>query len=590
MKKLKINCVLLFIAIGFLFSCEEKLDLSDPNELSTGSFWKSLGDTNTGLTAAYQSLLDHDILQLVNEAIKTDEGWPGFGRPLGKTRALPYYELTYTNGSSYVENRWVSMYNTIFKANQVIEALENIKEDQTTEEEITLWTTQMGQARFLRGLMHFYLHSTYNNGSVIIRDFVPQTRDEFNQPLSPANEVQDFFRADLKYAYDNLPAQYEEPSVNLGRVTKGAAAVNLGKSYLFEKDYATAMVYFDDLINNVTADYNYKLVYDFDILFTSEGDFSEESILELSYSKDFREEIRVWSDQAISNRYAQSTVDAFGPLMPAWLVHTFKSDQMDILDDRNYYDDPDNGRTLKPVSLRTSSLVAIVEDDVSLRYGQTTGVSLKTSFNGWGFGAYKKYTNHDLDVTEGDGNPRGSRASGKNVVLDRLANVYLMQAECMIKTGDIDGALEAINTVRKRWGLVLLGPPNSRWSSSSFDNITYTADSLMEHLMYVEKPQEMCIEGYQTRWTDLRRWGVLEANFNRLAGETYYALTVKIKNVEGNEVNKNFASVNDENIDNVDGLKIIDYEYDAKAQNYNPESHDYLPIPLIEITANPNVN
>lgn len=589
MKKLK-HYFLLCIAIGFLFSCEEKLDLSDPNELSTGSFWNNLEDTNTGLAATYQSLLDHDILNLSFEAMRADEGWPGYGRPLGRTSRIPYYELAFSNSSSYVQNRWISLYNTIFKANQVIEALENLEGSFTSEVETEAWTIQMAQARFIRGLMHFYLHSTYNNGSVIIRDFVPQIREEFNTSLSSAEEVQAFFRKDLKYAYDNLPAVYEEPSINLGRVTRGAAAVNLGKSYLYEKDYDTAMMYFNDLINNVTADYNYKLVYDLDILFTSKGDFSDESILELSYANDVREDVSVWSDGALSNRWALLTVDVDGPLMPAWMIHTFKEDQMDPADSRNFYDDPDDGYSMRPVSLRTSSLAFIADDDVSLSYGKTTASYVITSREGWGFGRYKKYTNHDLDVAEGDGNTRGVRASGKNVILDRLANVYLMQAECMIKTGDIDGALEYINAVRHRWALVLLGPPNSRWSSSTFDNKTYTAESLMDHLMYVEKPQEMCLEGYQTRWSDLRRWGKLKENFNRLADQTYYALSVKVKKVDGGEITKWYASISDENTDNVDGLSIIDYEYDTKAQNYNSESHDYLPIPLSEITANPNVN
>ncbi len=586
MKNLKINYILIALVTVFLCSCEEKLDLTNPNELSTGSFWKNLIDTQKGLAASYQALLDHDILQLEAEAMKTDEGWPGWGRPLGVVWRLPYYDLNYSNADSYVEQRWVAMYRAIFRANQVIEGLENIEANYTDEEDIAIWTNQMAEARFIRGLMHFYLHTTYNNGSVIIRDFVPANREEFNTALSPANEVQDFFRKDLEYAYNNLPTSYDKAGT--GRATRGAAAVNLGKSYLFDKDYANAMTYFNDIINNVTADYNYSLVYDLDILFTSKGDFTKESIFELNYTLDHREDISVWWDEAISNRYALLTVNSEGPILPAWLIDTFKKDEMDSLDDRNYYEDPDDGRTLRPVNLRASSFLFLPDDDVSLSYGQTTGAWVATAADGWGFGRYKKYTNYDLNEDEGASNPRGSRASGKNVILDRLANVYLMQAECMIKTGDVTEALELINALRHRWALVLLGPVNPRWSSSTFDNITYTEESLMEHLMFKEKPLEMCLEGFQTRWTDLRRWGVIKSNFDRLASETYYVSTISIKNVNGDDVNQ--ITVGSEVDPTATGLKIIDYEYDQKAQNYNPASHDYVPLPLAEVVANPSIS
>ncbi len=586
MKNLKINCILLALAMGFLFSCEEQLDLTNPNELSSGSFWKNLSDTQKGLASTYQALLHHDILQLENEAMRADEGWPGFGRPLGSVIRLPFYDLNYTNSSSFAQNRWLAIYKAIFRANQVIEALEDIKDNYTDEVNIQVWTNQMAEARFIRGLMHFYLHSTYNNGSVIIRDFVPQSREEFNLPLSTANEVQDFFRQDLEYAYNNLPTRYE--NVFAGRATRGAAAVNLGKSYLFEKDYATAITYFDDIINNVTADYNYSLVTDLDIFFTSKGDFTSESIFELNYTMEHRQEISVWWAEALTNRYALLTVDSNGPLLPSWLISAYQEDEMDPLDDRNYYDDPDTGRTLKPVNLRALTFAALPVDGVTTTYGETTGAYWATSDNGWGFGRTKKYTNHDLnEEAEGDPADRGRRASGKNVILDRLANVYLMQAECMIKTGDVTGALELINTLRHRWALVLLGSPNPRWSSASFDNFNYTAESLMEHLMYKEKPLEMCLEGYQTRWTDLRRWGVTKANFDRLASETFYVRRISVKNIEGNNVGK--LSVSSEFNPDAAGLWIVDYEYDTKAQNYDPGNHDYVPIPLNEITGNPNI-
>ena len=52
-------------------------------------------------------------------------------------------------------------------------------------------------------------------------------------------------------------------------------------------------------------------------------------------------------------------------------------------------------------------------------------------------------------------------ASGINYRLIRLADIYLMYAECLIKGGASDGnvqsAINAINKVRHRAGVVLIG-------------------------------------------------------------------------------------------------------------------------------------
>jgi len=37
----------------------------------------------------------------------------------------------------------------------------------------------MGQARFFRGVSHFYLHSLYNNGEIVIRDEIPGIKKIF---------------------------------------------------------------------------------------------------------------------------------------------------------------------------------------------------------------------------------------------------------------------------------------------------------------------------------------------------------------------------------------------------------------------------
>ncbi|GAL82365.1 putative outer membrane protein [Algibacter lectus] len=141
----------------------------------------------------------------------------------------------------------------------------------------------MAQARFFRGLFHYFLYTTYNGGgSIILRDKVPVTKDEFAKGLSPAADVLAFIREDLEYAYANLYKKGAYPDGDLSRVTSGAAGTILGSSYLQELNYSKAMTYFDDVINN----HGYELEYDMSKLFTTAGEFNNESIFEINFTSD----------------------------------------------------------------------------------------------------------------------------------------------------------------------------------------------------------------------------------------------------------------------------------------------------------------
>lgn len=611
MKNIKYIYILVII-LGLTTSCDDDyLTEENPNGTSVQNFWKNLDDTNIGLASAYNALLHKDILSIKEEAWRADLGWPGWGRPIPSSKGaeLSIYNKTYTNSDAFVEGKWNASYTGIFRANQVIGALERIKSN-LSEESMEEWSIQMGQARFIRGLLHFYLHTIYNNGSIIINDKIPVTSEDFeegiprneavlnlleslNLPLSSSEDVLKFFRDDLEFAYDNLPAVYANQAADIGRVTKGAAATILGTSHLYEEQYEEAMFYFDDIINN--SEYGYELVDDMSLLFTTAGEFNKESIFELNYSSAFNQDISIWSNNVLTNQYALETTNNKAPMLPVWLIDAYKSEALDILDDRNFYDNTlsSSGKSLSNLSLRAIAMIGIVEDDRSLYYvNATTAERLRLAWNGWGFGVYKKYTNHDIFVG-GEGqnpDPRGNRASGKNVIVNRLAEVYLMQAECMIKTGDIPGALRHINAVRKRWALELLGPADSNWPNASFDLVDYTEESLMNQLMYREKPLELALEGNSMRWTDLRRWGIIKENFERLASSTYYAINYTYKKLDGTTANKNSASIHATRPSPAPGLKTINYEYDDANGNYNPDLHDYLPIPSAEIMRNSNIN
>lgn len=576
--------ILVSIASIGLSSCSDYLEETDPNLLSSETYWRNLNDTESGLTAVYGSLLNHFILNIPEEACRADMGWPGYGRPSPNGAGpVNWYYHTYSSTTTEVERKWQALYLGVFRANQVIEGLNKIEADMT-EESMDTWKNQMGEARFLRGLFHFYLYQSYNNGSIVIRKDIPLDLTDFNQGLASAEEVIAFIREDLLYAQENLTPKYEE-NKDQGRVTSGAAATILGNTYLFEGDYVTAKPYFEDVINN--EEYGYKLVQDLGLMFTQAGELNDESILEICYNVEYRTELSSWDEESLWSRLA-NTAGNTGCLTPVWLAYAYKTEEMDPLDSRNYYEDESNPGVslLRNVPLRASAMVTLVEDEQTSYYGGTVTDNSSYTWNGWGFSRPKKYTNHDhlTDEAESGGNKLNSE---KNVTVNRLAEVYLNLAECILKTdGNVQDAIDLINDIRSRWGLVLLGNANGD-VSHTYNGLAYTADELMDQIMFVEKPLELSNEGHEIRWVDMRRWGITAEVFEKLSNEVYYAIDY----TTGLGKEKTRASLVKTVPPGYSGkTAVVDYEYDQSVLNYNPAIHDYFGIPSNETISNSNLN
>jgi len=587
MKQLILKLCIFIIPLGILISCntDEFLDQKNPNEISKYTYWRNLSETQQGLNAVYQTLHKPEIINKIKEILRSDLGYPGYGRP-SPQNTEPFYLHTYNASSDEITEKWQGNYLGIFRANQVIDALNNLE---VSDEDLADWTSQMAQARFFRGLFHYYLYTTFNNGEIIIRDFVPITDADYAKSLSPAEDVITFIREDLEYAYANLYKNGEYPDNDVSKVTSGAAATILGTSYLQELDYVTAMPYFNDVINN----HGYSIENDLTKMWTSIGEFNSESILEINFTNDnVRIDLNAFNGDSGTNWLNQQTSNTRGAVGPAWVTNAYKTEQMDPLDSRNYYDDPNTGLTLRNVPLRCSAMLAVVDDTQTEYYLEpSTSEYGRFNYDSWGFSWWKKYQNFDIVSNESQ-LPGGATYSSKNVVLNRLSEVLLMQAECKIKTGDVNEALDLINQIRKRWGLVLLGTSGSL--AGTYDDETYTATSLMQRLMRIEKPLEMSIEGHNIRQLDFQRWKVSDNygfsdRLEELANETYYCVNYTFINSSGqSQTRGNFPSVVDELPS--EPSRTLNYEYKTSALNYNEAIHGQYPIPFAEVNANPNIN
>lgn len=704
--------------------CDSFLTQKNENEMTTDVFWANLSDCKTGLTAVYNTFKNQGIYQMVADNNRSDLTWPGVWPKYPSTTNV-YYLHTFNDASTEIGSKWATLYQGIFRANQVIDGLNKIEKNMSSDSDKKDWSLLMGQARFFRGLFHFYLNISFNKGNVPIMDFVPQSEADFFISSSTSEKVKEFYRSDLEYAESVLPikgqpvgsdrADWQASNNDLGRVTSGAATAVLGTSYLYDNEYDKAKDYFKKIINNS----NYSLAKSCGDNYTSKNEFNSESILEINYTHEFNSEYDVYSQTILSNtlnmQFAPGSCGGWGPtVFPSyWLQRAYTYEPVDKRDSRNkvylktdahgdilymntmtYSETTQNGKTyrsypilntkdmcyytkkievdksgnpviadksLLPASSYTKLVSgALTAQPLKWQIGDGTweiyydeegkpyryrNHSLRASYSifmptecdlpyyGFGqpldagltsnaYGAFRKYTNWDTRTTEKD-SPK-NMDSDINVRLIRLADVYLMYAESLIKGGSdesgVSEALRYINRVRHRAGTTLIGSQDDALAeyrgnatyqdtpdleSGDIDYTFYQNDNdpkvitsskqVMNHLMYIERPLELSVEGYAIRFNDLRRWGIVKQRFEELSKKAFTTWAVPYVGLVKSKSTFLKCStqwgcafdypVKDSYKGSISGPQ---YQYDQSAVNYNDDKA-YYPIPADETVSNPNV-
>lgn len=566
--------IILIIGIFFVSSCKDDLKQINPNKITYENFFNNVKEASQALNSVYSVLKRQQTVGVLDENFRADMLVNGLNR--GASTTNPFYNQDFNSSTANISERWSSLYRGIFYANQVIEGTEKI--NVTTENEILQKKYILGQAYFFRGLFHYWASLLFNNGNIIIRRSVPTSNEDYYCDISNKADVLELVIEDLSFASNNLPDKWDGD--NLGRVTSGAALAYIGQMYLYERNYKEAIKYFKEVLNK-----GYKLVENISDNFCGTKEFNEESIFEINYSKTFKSEYNGGNDlglsQSISRGLTSAETGGWGAnTVPLWMIEEFLAEQMDPNDARNKD---------KKMSLRATATIAYVQDDLDKSYYgytpyyrkkpelQETKVNFKNQCPAY----YKKFTSCLTDASE----DATKSQSSVNISLMRLADVYLMLAEALIEGGNDDnGVKEAIfyiNKIRKRSGLILLGTYKEEYAEATYDEKTYTAAELMEHLMWKERPLELCLEGFAMRAIDLRRWGKTKDRFMELSSRKYqfWDLTT-------------FSGVKDARFwlpkRNDELGKYSDYTKAAK--NFIPEIHSFYPIPLSEIQSNNKIN
>src|SRR6218665_56068 len=230
MKNIKIFiCFQMLIAFGILMltvGCDSFVEVDLPSsQLSSATVFEESATANAAMTDVYAKMRDAGLLT-------------GYG--YGMHAALGVYadELDYygtTSGTTYFYTNtllpntgdlslwWSSSYNQIYAANAVYEGVSNsTKLSQDVKDQL------MGEALFVRGMVHFYLVNLF--GDV---PYITTTDHEQNQIVHrmPTAQVYAHIISDLETAQLLLPTNYI--ASDRMRPNRYAATALLARVYLY---------------------------------------------------------------------------------------------------------------------------------------------------------------------------------------------------------------------------------------------------------------------------------------------------------------------------------------------------------------------
>ncbi|MDC6352729.1 RagB/SusD family nutrient uptake outer membrane protein [Zeaxanthinibacter sp. PT1] len=415
----------------------------------------------------------------------------------------------WTSSNPYFFGKWNGLFAGVNRANAVISLINSIEEGD--------FSSQLAEARFLRGHFNFELQKIYGNVPYISAENYSNT--DFNQP-NPGS-IWEEIEADFQFAVDNLPATQSL----VGKPTSWAAKAFLGKVHLFQQDYAAAGTLFEDVINNGPYALNAEYLDNFSLA----GDNSAESIFAIQFTTDDAQSFNGNRGGTLNfpnpgpfgsccgfYQPTQDLVNAYqtdGTGLP--LLDTFN--QSDVANDYGVNSDEAFTPETGPLDPRLDYTVGRRGIDYN-GYGEHIGKDwIRASFADIS-GPYlpkKNVYQAGEDANQGTG-AWGQQHSGINYHIMRYADLLLMAAEVAVENGDLTKALDYVNQVRNRAkNMTYVQDASGTAPAANYQVEPYASfpdQAFARKAVRFERRLELAMEGH--RLFDLRRWGVAESVIN----------------------------------------------------------------------------
>ncbi len=466
------------IILGILFATacsDDFINLDPPSNLSSSGFYKTQVDINQAVLSAYGglSMLYNGNAYRLGEIRSDNTGWSWLPGNPEYQKEIDEFATPLLPDNGYLEDCWDDSYRIILRSNIVIG---RAGDAEFTNEDLR--NQYVAEAKFIRALMYFWLNRVFggvdlNNqlSGVIKVETEIKPIEAYELERASLEEIYGLIIEDLKFAEQYLPDEYS--SSDKGRVTKGGAIGLLGKVYMTmagfplnkgNEYYSLAIQKFENLVNSS----QYSLVPNYKDLFDVNNKNTSESLVEIQYKKGSSggETGSPWNND-FAPRFSDKEVVLVGNKGGANAPTVDMSNVYAIGDPRKYASMSDGW---------ISDATGAFQND--------------------------KYVRKYYDVaTSGSDN-------GNNWIELRLADIYLLYSEALIRTGGSKTtALNYLNQIRER-ARNTAGDPDVPAPADLLKDYTlgdFPSDQAF--LMTIEKERRVELAFENHRWFDLVRTG-----------------------------------------------------------------------------------
>ena len=480
-------CALCLLGV-LCVACDDKLELTNPNQQTTGTFGNTAEDLEECVIAAYNHIRMEGSYARVGYTIdvcRGDEVWNS-----SQVWYMPFDDLNDPVTDEISFWPWREWYYTINVCNFILSR---------TGDDNSALTEQMkrikGQALFIRALSYYNLAGYYQTPPLITDYNTYSTLDGLYATNSTYDDVLDFVEKDFQEAMSLLPSRSVGGEWAKGRATSGAAAGFYARTLMMRHKYSEALAVLKAIIGGQYGTYKLMANYGDNFREGPAYENNDESLFEVQFldygSQGVDDE---WTPvntspnatqgHAIESNYGPGDCGGWADLSASpWLYNLFKAERTTSgkLDPRLYW----------TIGTYESDWEGFEYGNVCYTLPLTADAPMVTNNNNGGLPIAK---NTNLRTGLYDKVVTGLHC-GINLRIMRYSDVLLRAAECENEiNGPTQQAIDWINQVRNRAQLASL-------SLADFN----TKDKLFEQIANVERPKEFGCE--YGRGFDLLRWG-----------------------------------------------------------------------------------
>ena len=463
-----------FIIFSF-FGCKDFLE-EDPRALvSPETFFASENDARQAINGVYAILKNNSIYGQVGLDHFYDNGADiiepnrsaNFVEPIGNyslNEALADVSVQKMS----VSDTWKDLYRVVLNTNLIIDRVTN-NDAISDEAEIDI----IADATFVRALCYWHITNLWGDAPYYTEVLTLEEISSLGR--TDKDIILSGVLADLQFAQANLADSYS--GAERGRASKWAAAIIEAKIHMKAQDWQAGLSKCLEIINNSP----HELLPTYAEVFDPLNEYNAEIIWSLDFAKD----IEGLFDPAFPGR-AFAGNNSWRPSMfnPRLRDEPLNTDERDALRDALSA----NGQAFNGTGLQVAS------KDFAEKFPMNDlrrELNIVDNYLGFDlvFPYMAKFWNLDLETS-----PRFNHSDNRMVF--RLADVYLMAAECENELNGPDNAYQYIHPIRQRayatqaeWELVGLSQQEFR------------------EAMYDERKWELAAEAH--RRYDLIRWGIL---------------------------------------------------------------------------------